>query len=568
MQPGMTDLLRCLRRVSGSAMLTVSGIALAMNLLMLGLPIYSLQIYDRVLTSRSEATLFYLTLITVVLISAYGFLEAIRLKLLLRIGNRFQLAYEPQTLDACVAQSARVSEPVIHPLRDLAVVKNFLASPQGIVSLIDTPLALVFLVVVFFIHPLLAGAMAVGVLLLMALALATEWSTANPVKAANEASLKAQAQANEIVANAEVIEAMGMRQAILGYWQRHSRETLHHQSLGGDRSATLTAIGRWVRLILSITLTALGAYLAIDNRITIGGMIASSILMGRGLAPLENLIPLWRQLVGVRTSWDRLNGALRRYPRVESSMSLPAPSGALSLEQVTYVPAGFDAPTIKGISFSLPAGSLLGLMGPVSAGKSTLAKLICGIWKPRTGVIRLDQADVYQWNRSDFGRYVGYLPQDANIISGTVRENIARFGEATDEDVVAAAQLCGVHEMILRLPRGFGYDTFVGRGGATLSGGMRQRVGLARALLGNPKLVVLDEPTANLDVEGEQALFKALAELRGRGATVVVVTHQLAMLRDADFIGVIVEGQLKTFGPRNEILKQAAPQPVQLVRPG
>ena len=562
---GLVGLLAMLGQTAGRAVVVVGIISLVMNLLILALPIYSLQIFDRVLLSRSGATLAYLTLIVAVLITAYAFLEGIRLKLLLRIGNRFQLAFEGSALDACIARSARMSEPVTHPLRDLAIVRNFLASPQGIVALIDTPLALVFLVVVFLIHPLLAAAMVVGIVLLMAIALVTEWSTTGPVKAANIAGLKAQARAGEIVANAELIEALGMRGGILRYWQRHSQESLHHQSVGTDRSALLTALGRWDRLILSIALTGLGAYLAIEDRITIGGMIAASILMGRGLAPLENLIPLWRQLIGVRNAWQQLNEALEHFPRAENTMTLPVPAGALSLEQVTYAPPGGEALTIKGITLQVPPGIQLGLVGPVSAGKSTLAKLICGIWKPRGGTVRLDNADVFQWNRADFGRHVGYLPQGAELFSGTVRDNIARFGDAGDDEVVTAARLAGVHELILRLPSG--YKTVVGGGGATLSGGMRQRIGLARAMFGKPRLVVLDEPSANLDSEGEQALLRALAELRALHSTVIVVTHQLSLLKDADFIGVIVDGQLKTFGPRSEVMKQTGMPPIQLVRP-
>ena len=553
-----------LRQTAGGAVFAVGVISLAMNVLMLALPIYSLQIFDRVLLSRSSATLFYLTLIVTVFITAYAFLEAIRLKFLLRIGNRFQLAFEGKTLDACIARSARMSEPVTHPLRNLAIVRNFLASPQGIVGLIDTPLALVFLVVVYFIHPLLAAAMVAGIVVLMIIALLTEWTTAGPVKSANDAGTKAQGRASEIVRNAELVEAMGMREAILRYWRLHSQESLHHQSVSSDRSAVLTALGRWDRLIISIALTGLGGYLAIEDRITVGGMIAASILMGRGLAPLESLLPLWRQLIGVRNAWHDLSESLTQYPRAENQMALPTPQGALSVEQVTYGPPGADAPTIKGITLQLAPGAQLGLVGPVSAGKSTLAKLICGIWKPRSGAVRLDTADVYQWSRTDFGRHVGYLPQGAELFSGTVRDNIARFGDAVDEDVVAAAQSANVHDMILRLPAG--YETVIGAGGATLSGGMRQRIGLARALFGKPRLVVLDEPSANLDSDGEQALLRALHELRARRATVILVTHQMGLLKDVDFIGVVVDGQLKSYGPRAEIMRQNANPAVQPLR--
>lgn len=553
----LSGLFSTLRYTAGSASLAVGVISLVMNLLMLALPIYSLQVFDRVLLSRSGATLFYLTLIVIILVTAYAFLEAIRLKFLLRLGNRFQMAFEGRALDACISRSVKLSEPVTGPLRDLSIVRNFVASPQGIVAVIDTPLALVFLVVVYFIHPLLAAAMVVGILLLMMVALLTEWSTSNAVKAANVAGNKAQARSGEIVRNAELVEAMGMREAILKYWQQFSQESLHHQSVSGDRSALLTAIGRWDRLVIGIAMTGLGAYLAIEDRITVGGMIAASLLAGRGLAPLESLIPLWRQIVGVRSAWSQLSEALAQYPRPENAMGLPAPLGALSVEQVVYAPPGAEVPTLKGISLQLAPGKQLGLVGPVSAGKTTLTKLICGIWKPRSGAVRLDNADVYQWNRADFGRHVGYLPQGAELFSGTVRDNIARFSDAPDEAVVEAAQLAGVHDLILRLPQG--YETVIGGAGATLSGGMRQRIGLARAMFGSPKLVVLDEPSANLDGDGEQALLRALADMRTRGATVVIVTHKISLLKDVDLVGIVVDGQLKSFGARDEVMKQNAP---------
>lgn len=562
MKHSLKLLLHSIMSASGPAAWVVIGATVGMNVLMLVLPVYSLQIFDRVLTSRSVETLLYLTLIATVMISAYAFLEAIRLKLLLRIGNRYQLALEGKVLDACVAESARMSEPIHQPIKDLAIVRGFVSSPQGLVSLIDTPMALLFLLVVFLIHPLLGGAMLLGVLFLIGVALITETSTTHSVTRANSAGNQATARASEIVEKAGLIEAMGMRQAILDYWRRYNNESLHFASVSGDRIAVNTAIGRWTRLVLSIALTGLGAYLAIQDRLTIGGMVAASILMGRGLAPLESLIPLWRQLISVRTSWQRMNEALEKFPREESAMGLPAPAGHLQIEKVVYVPPGGEAPTLKGISFQVPGGVILGMVGPVSAGKSTLAKLICGVWKPYSGTVRLDNADVFQWNRSDFGRYVGYMPQGADLFSGTVRDNIARFTTADDKDVVKAARITGVHDMILRLPKG--YDTWVGTGGATLSGGFRQRICLARAIFGDPRLIVLDEPSANLDSAGEQALMQALDTLRQQGATIIVITHQLSVLKNADLIAVLLDGQLHRFGPRAEIMAQE-PSPPQMV---
>ena len=545
-----------LRQIAGRAIVAVCATSLGMSILVLAVPIYSLQVFDRVLISRSTATLAYLTLIVIVLISAHAFLEAMRLKLLLRIGNRIQLALESKVLEACVAASARISAPVTHPLRDLAIVRNFLAGAQGIVALIDTPLAVLFLIAVFLIHPWLGVAMIVGIAALVLVALMAEGVSHGPVKAAHEAGVRAQGQMNEIIHNAETVEAMGMRTAVFARWQQLSHEALHFQSIGADHSAVLTALGRWIRLVLGIGLTGLGAYLAIEDRITMGGMIASGILVSRGLAPLENFIPLWRQWIGARTAFQRLTEALAQFPRNEVGMNPRAPTGVLSIEQISYVPPKSDVPILKGISLGLPAGAQLGLVGPVSAGKSTLVKLICGIWKPRTGTVRLDNADVYPWEREDFGRILGYLPQGAEFFSGSVRDNIARFALASDDDVIAAARLAGIHDSILRFPAQ--YETQIGATGIAVSAGMRQRIGLARAIFGTPKLVVLDEPSANLDAEGKKALMIVLNDLKARHITTIVITHELAFLQNVDFIGVMVDGQLKDFGTRGEVTRRAA----------
>lgn len=523
-----------------------------MNILMLTIPIYSLQIYDRVLTSRSGATLTYLTLIACILIAGYSFLESIRLKVLLRLGNRFELEHAKRLMHTCISQSAKHSNPSSTLLRDLAVVRSFITSPQGVVVLIDIPIATLFILVVFLISPVLGLAMLLGAVLLLIIALLTDKATLEPIRLANEASQKAQVRSAEIVERSELVEALGMRRDLIANWQNAAMESLHYQSRSSDWLATNTAISRWSRLIISIAMTALGAYLAIDNKITMGAMIASSILMGRGLAPLENIISLWRQVANVRLSWKRVSDALNISDRQECTIQLPKPSGKLTLEKVVYAPPGAEQPTIKGLSLEIPAGTMLGVVGPVAAGKSTLAKLLCGVWRPYSGTIRLDGADVFQWPRDDFGRHTGYLPQDAELFSGSVRENIARFSNCEDSEVIEAAQLANVHEIILGLPKG--YDTLIGPGGIVLSGGTRQRIGLARALFGYPSLLVLDEPSANLDNDGEKALMNAIRKMRQRAATIVVISHQPAILRDADRVAVLVDGQLHKYGPRKELL--------------
>lgn len=531
----------------------VIALTAAMNVLMLTVPIYSLQVYDRVLTSRSGATLAYLTLVAILLIIGYSFLEWIRLKVLLRLGNRFELANGRRLIEICIAQSARFSNPSSTLLRDLAVVRAFIASPQGVVALIDVPVAILFVIVVFLISPVLGAAMLFGIVALMVIAWVTDKATLEPVKRANEASGRAQVRSAEIVERSELVEALGMRGNLVGRWQETTLENLHHQSISSDWVATNTAISRWARLVVSIAMTTIGAYLAIEGKITMGAMIAASILMGRGLAPLENVIALWRQVANVRLSWGRVSDALKIADRLESAVQLPAPVGRVSVEKVTYGPPGAEQPTIKGLTLEIPAGSMLGVVGPVAAGKLTFAKLLCGVWRPQSGSIRLDGADVFQWPRDDFGRHVGYLPQGAELFAGSVRDNIARFSDCDDALVVEAARLAGVHDIVLRLPKG--YDTLIGPGGVVLSGGTRQRIALARAVFGNPRLLVLDEPSASLDAEGERALIQAIRTMKEGKATVVVITHQPAILMDADFVAVLVDGALHKYGPRSEMIQ-------------
>jgi PrtD family type I secretion system ABC transporter len=536
----------------GKSFWLVIAITATMNILMLTVPIYSLQVYDRVLTSRSAATLVYLTLIACVLIAGYSFLESIRLKVLLRLGNRFELAHAERLMQICITQSAKLSTPSSSLLRDLSVIRSFIASPQGVVALIDVPIAVLFILVVFLISPLLGFAMLFGAVVLMLIAALTDKATQDPIRLANDASLKAQVKSAEIIERSELVEALGMRRDLISNWQNATLENLHYQSSSSDRVATNTAISRWSRLVISIGMTALGAYLAIDNKITMGAMIASNILMGRGLAPLESIISLWRQIANVRLSWKRVSDALSISGRHESNIQLPKPKGKISLEKVVYAPPGAEQPTIKGLTLEFSAGTMLGVVGPVAAGKSTLAKLLCGVWRPNSGTIRLDGADVFQWPRDDFGQHVGYLPQGAELFSGSIRNNIARFSECDDSAVIEAAKLADVHEIVLRLPKG--YDTLIGSGGIVLSGGTRQRIGLARALFGYPSLLVLDEPSASLDAEGEKALMNALRKMRERSTTIIVISHQPAILRDADRVAVLVDGQLHKYGPRKELL--------------
>jgi len=553
--PALADLDR-------GGLLVVAGTSTATNLLLFALPLYSLQVYDRVLTSRSPDTLVLLTLIVLFALTAAAALDAVRGRLLLRIGNRYSLKLGPRLLDASIAQSARSSEPNGQALRDMHTVRGFVAGPQGLAALFDAPLVPLFLATVYLMHVGLGHAMLLGVVVLFLLTFVTEALTGPHIRAAGESAIVAQRRIDGVMQNAEVVEAMGMRASMRDYWQKAQGQSMAEASVAGDRAVSVAAFAKWIRFLLSLLMTAAGAWFVIHDEITMGGMIAASILSARGLAPLETMIGAWKGLVSARIAVERINFALEKFPRTESTMQLPAPLGALTVEHLVYAPPGAEQPTLKGVSFQVPAGAWLGLIGPSAAGKSTLAKLICGAWQPRSGVVRLDSADVYTWARADFGRYCGYLPQDVELFAGTVRENIARFGALStidDAAVVAAATMAGAHEMILRLPQG--YDTPIGPGGSALSAGQRQRVGLARALLGGPKLVVLDEPNSNLDAEGEKALLQAVKRVKDTGATVIMVSHRPSLLADADLLGVIVDGHLQHFGGRDEVLAKLQPKP-------
>lgn len=533
-----------------------------MNVLLFALPLYTLQVYDRVLTSRSSETLFYLTLLVLFALTASAVLDAIRNRLFLRIGNAYSIKLGARLIDLSIAQSARTSDPNSQPMRDMQTIRNFVTAPQGLAIIFDAPLVPLFLISVYVMHIGLGHAMLFGVILLIVLTLATELLTGNAMRAASEASIEAQRRIDGVIQNAEAVEAMGMRATMRQYWQKAQGQALIETSLAGDRATIAGSVARWVRMLLSLMMTAAGAWYAIHNEITIGAMVAANILSARGLAPLEIMISAWRSTQNVRVSVDRINNAIAKHLRPEGTTQLPEPRGEITVEQLFYVPPGAEQPTMKGIGFRLPAGSWLGLVGPSGAGKSTLVKLICGVWQPRSGAVRLDGADVFSWPRADFGRHCGYLPQDVELFAGTVRDNIARFlppEEVPDAAVIEAAQSAGVHDLILRLPKG--YDTPLGPGGASLSVGQRQRIGLARAFLGMPRLIVLDEPNSNLDTEGEQALVESVRRARKAGSTIIMICHRPSLLADADYIGVLVDGQMQHFGPRDEVLQRIQPKP-------
>jgi PrtD family type I secretion system ABC transporter len=523
------------------------------SLLLLTVPLYLLQIYDRVLTSRSHSTLVGLTAIAVAMLGVMAALELVRSRVLVRIGAVLDARLGPRVFSAAFDQTLAGSGAArTQWLRDLDAVRHFLTG-SGPFALFDAPWVPVYLAVIALFHPLLGAVAALGALVLFALALLNEAATRTAIQQANVEAAGAVGFAETSFRNAEVLEALGMLGAIRARWLGRHRRGLALQALASDRAGSYAAASKAARLLLQIAILGVGAALAIDQSITAGTIVAASILAGRALAPVELAIANWRGFVAARFAYQRVSALLLGTPPRESRMELPAPVGRLTVEDLVALPPGASKPVLHGISFALEPGEALGVIGPTAAGKSTLARHLVGVSRPAAGSVRLDGASLQDWRREDLGPRIGYLPQDVELFEGSVQENIARFEANPDPArVVEAARGAGVHEMILGLPKG--YDTPIGVGGGTLSAGQRQRIALARALYGDPALVVLDEPNSNLDVDGDRALTAAIFGLKERGAAVVVVAHRPSAIAAVDKILVLREGRVAAFGPRQEVL--------------
>ncbi len=548
---------RCREHFAPAAMYS-AGI----NLLYLAPSIYMLQLYDRVLGSGSEATLMMLSVALFLALGTMAALDSARAMILIRAGVRIDATLSKRVLSALIERG-------VYPggaqhgqaLRDLDTFRQVITGP-GIHAVFDAPWIPIYIAVTFMLHPLQGSVAVVGALVLVVLALANEYATRRALRRANLSAINSYQVTEATLRNAEVIQAMGMQPGLTARWARDRAGVIGYQALSSDRAAFFQSLIKFVRMGLQSGMLALGAWLVLERQISPGGMFASTILLGRALAPIEQLVGGWKQFVQAIESFRRVSDLLAVQPPRPTGMTLPTPEGALSVEKLFFAPGPNDKPILKGISFNSRPGESIGVVGPSAAGKSTLARLIVGVWRPSAGYVRLDGADVYTWDRVEFGRHVGYLPQDIELFSGTVRENISRFSESQPEMVVDAARLAGVHEMILRLPKG--YDTDIGEGGAILSGGQRQRLGLARALFGRPRLLILDEPNSNLDSEGEQALVAALAQLKANGTTMLIIAHRPSILGCVDKMMVLRDGIIEMFGPRNEVLAKLTPN---VVRP-
>lgn len=539
------------------------------NLMMLVPSLYMLQVYDRVLASGNQTTLLMLTLMVVGAFVLMHALELIRSFLMIRVGAQLDLKLNQRVYTASFEQNLkRAGGNAGQALNDLTTMRQFVTG-NGLFAFFDAPWFPVYLAVIFMFDWVLGVFAVAGTGVLIALAWANEVVSRKPLGEANSLSVAAGNLATNNLRNAEVIEAMGMLPNLMARWQRIHRRFLKLQGEASEKSGMVSALSKFARITLQSLILGLGALLALENRITPGMMIVGSILMGRALAPVDQLINVWKGWSATQSAYRRLAELLSANPPRVRGMALPRPQGNLALESVTAMPPGSSVPALRGVNLQLQAGEVLGVIGPSGSGKSTLARLLVGVWPATAGKVRLDGSDVYQWNKDELGPHLGYLPQDIELFAGTVSENIARFGMVDADKVIAAAKLAGVHELILHFPQG--YDTVLGDGGAGLSGGQKQRIGLARALYDDPALIVLDEPNSNLDDSGEQALLAAIQQLRQRGRTIVVVSHRTSILQVTTRLLLLRQGMVQAFGPTRAVLAElakATQQPQLAAQPG
>lgn len=544
---------------------TIGAFSMLINLLMLVPSLYMLQVYDRVLPSRNGVTLAMLSLIMMGMYGMISALEYVRSFIVIRIGAKLDMHLNKRVYTA--AFETNLKQQGVNAgqsLNDLTTIRQFVTG-NALFAFFDAPWFPIYLIVIFIFNVWLGVFSLLGSALLVVLAIANERVSRRPLSEATTLSIRSTSLATSNLRNAEVIEAMGMLPDLMARWSVLNAGFLSRQADASEKAALVGNVTKFVRLTLQSLVLGLGALLAIDGKVSPGMMIAGSILMGRALSPLETVIAVWRQWSSAKSAYERLVDLLDSNPERRIGMSLPAPSGRMTLEGVSAAPPGGRVAVLQGLSFSIEAGDVVGVIGPSASGKSTLARLLVGAWPAAVGTVRLDGADIYQWDKDQLGPHIGYLPQDIELFGGSIAENIARFGQIDSQLVIEAAQLAGVHDMILRLPQG--YDTLVGDAGAGLSGGQKQRIGLARALYRNPALIVLDEPNSNLDEIGEAALKLAIDRLRAAGKTVVLITHRTSIIAATTKLLLLVEGQLRLFGETSQVLAALQKAPAQQPQP-
>ena len=527
-------------------------LSMFINAAMLASPLYSLQVYDRVLTSRNVSTLLMLTVIVGLFLVLYGVLDFTRSGVLVRAGMQFESALQRPLFEtmmkAEMSPQHRLGQQAI---RDAETIRECITG--GVAAIVcDLPWTPIFVVLCFLQHVVLGTVALIGAVVLFGLALVTEMCTRATINETGRLANEANRFAASALRNSEVVRGLGMGDVVLERWSGAQQAHMAVYSAATERAAALQALVKFARLAVQITLLCAGAWLALERQISPGAMIAASIIMGRALAPIEQIVGQWKRIVACRTSYNRLETLFSALPIGDAPLALPPPKGDLDVTNAVIWPPNARAPAVNGVSLSLKAGESMAIVGASGSGKSSLARALAGVWPLRDGTVRIDGAEYSQWDHVHLGKHIGYLPQDIELFSGTVAENIARLGKVDPAAVISAAQAAGAHEVILRLPNG--YDTLLGEAGVALSGGMRQRVGLARALYGKPRLVILDEPNSNLDEEGEKALGRAMALMKAAGCTVIAVTHRNLLLGHVDKLMVMSFGQVVAQGPRDEVI--------------
>jgi len=523
----------------------------AINLLYLSSPLYLMQVYNRVLLNENISTLVLLTIILAVALLTMAALDGVRAQILIRCGIRLDMALAGRIFDALVVRSAqRGASRGSLQLRNFDQFRTFITGP-GIYFAFDLPWIPIYLLLLFFIHPVLGTVATLGAVLLLGLAWANEVMTRGPLKDAENAGNQSYIFTDNVLRHADVVRAMGMQPAVERNWQTQRSQMLAQQAFASDKNAVMSSTIRFFRLLLQSLMLGTGAWLAIDHVIMPATIFAASIVMGRALVPVEQAVGTWKQFIGAREGYARVRELLNSVDTSGPRTVVPRMRNTIDVRELSYFAPARKNAVLKGISFELGGGQAIGIVGPSGSGKSTLARLLVGAIAPADGRLRFGGLDYTHWDPLEFGRNVGYLPQDVGLFAGTVRENIARFGDASTDDIIDAAKRAGIHEMILDLPKQ--YDTRLGPGGVGLSGGQRQRLGLARALLGRPALLVLDEPNANLDAPGEEALRDALVDCKQQGAAVVVITHRTTILDIVDVLIVLRNGALDMIGPPAEV---------------
>lgn len=559
-QPLPSPLARAIR-LGVKPLIIAAMFSLVSNLLYLALPIYTNQIYSRVITSQSGSTLLILSGGCAFVFMISGIIDHYRQQVLSGFGVVFDQQLASRTFAALFDAVVRRRGTRAQALRDLDTVRYAIGG-NAIAIMFDLPWMPLFLLILFIIDPTIGTVTLMGGITLLILAFLQDRSTHEKIKQANDAAIASYGFTDAALRNGEVVRALGMLPTIGRQWARNRYISVAVGSEASESAGFYSGAIRFVRMFIQILIIAVGAWLVVERVIPSGLLFANMILASRALAPLERIVGSWKQLIEAFSAYKRLDQMLLDYEPPTPVTQLPRPTGVMTVESVSFAPFGAPSLVLTNLNFRIEAGDFVGMIGPSGAGKSSLARLMAGIWKPTAGTVRLDGADVYSWDREDFGRNVSYQPQDTELFAGTVRDNIARFlPDATDAQVVAAAQLADAHELILRLPKG--YETELGEGGAILSAGQRQRVGLARTLFGEPKLIILDEPNANLDADGEVALLAAIARVRERGTTIILISHKPSVFAMANKIILLVNGQVAEYGPRDQVMARFMHKPPQ-----